>query len=54
MEEVIRPATIQDLKELSESIDWSQVPEENRVDWENDTIDVIKAKLYTVVGEGRI
>ncbi len=46
-------ATIEDLKKLSESIDWNKVPEDNRVDWENDTIDVIKAKLRVVIEQNQ-
>lgn len=36
------------LKTAADLIDWDKEPEENRPDFDNDSIDVIKAKLKTV------
>ena len=46
----INDMTLEELRYQANKVDWSQVSEYNQIDWVNDSLETIRAKLQQVLG----
>jgi hypothetical protein len=49
----IKDMKLEELRYQARKVDWDKVPNYNQIDWMNDSIEIIKAKLEKVIKEYR-